>query len=137
MFKFRGQQQKRWSFFNTFVQPLLNNPVRVVRGTERECYSLVSETSRSGSSLTVRVTHSRTVRMEQPLVEGRRARVRLWMPTGAPTSGVEAAHAAPSPGHPRPPVATATTASTSALSTLVVSLLYNFAIYYSLLRHEV
>lgn len=108
MFKFRGQQQMCWSIFNTFVQPLLNNPVRVVGGKERECYTLVSKTSRSGSSLTVRVTHSRTVRMEQPLVEGRRARVRLWMPTGAPTSGVEAAHAAPSPGHPHPPIATPT-----------------------------
>lgn len=129
MFKFRGQNKSGDLFFNTFVQPLLNNPVRVVRGKERECYTLVSETSRSGSSLTVRVTHSRTVRMEQPLVEGRRARARLWMPTGASTSGVEAAHAAPSPGHPHPPVTTATTASTSALSTLAVSLLYNFAIY--------
>lgn len=115
-----------------FVQPLINNPVRVDRGKERGFHTLptlVSETSRSGSSLTVRVTHSRTVRMEQPLAEGRRDRVRLWMPTGAPTSGVEAAHAAPSPGHPHPPVAAATTASTSALSTLAVSLLYNFAIY--------
>lgn len=93
-------------FFNTFVEPLLNNPVRVVRGKECECHSMathVSKTSRSGSSLTMHDTHSRTVRMEQPLAEGRRARVSIWMPTGAPTSGVEAAHAAPSPGHPTHP----------------------------------